>query len=113
MKNTIAQSIITASFVIASTVAASSAFAAQDSSQPYIWTNGEAGLIANPAYKSTAAVDKSEGIFLVGVGENGLRANPKFATLPNMMHTPLFKAGIGEVSLVEIKPAAVQMVASK
>jgi hypothetical protein len=108
------KNIIAASIVIASTVFAGGAFAAQDTSaQPYIWTNGEAGLIVNSAYKSTAAVDKSEGILLVGIGENEAKVNPKFPTLPNMKHTALFKAGVGEVSLVEIAPVAAQMVASR
>jgi hypothetical protein len=103
-----------ATLVAVSTVFAGGAFAAQDTSdQPYIWTQGEAGLIANPAYKSKAVVDKSEGFLIAGIGENDFKVNPKFASLPNMKHTALFKAGIGEVSLVEIVPATTQMVAFK
>ncbi len=106
------KNIIAATIIALSTISAGSALA-NNSTQPYIWTNGEAGLIANPAYKVSGAADKSEGHYLVGVGENDLRANPKFAKLPNMMHTPLFKAGVGELSLIEIAPAAKQMVAMK
>jgi hypothetical protein len=108
------KNIIAASIVIASTVLAGGAFAAQDTSaQPYIWTNGEAGLITNPAYKSSAAADKTVGILLVGVGENESKVNPKFAKSPDMKFAPLFKAGVGEVSLIEIAPIVAQMVASK
>lgn len=106
------KNIIAASILALSTVAAGSALA-NNTTQPYIWTNGEAGLIANPNFKGTGGPDFSEGHYLVGVGENGLRANPKFANLPNMEHVALFKAGIGEVSLIEITPAPTLMAASK
>lgn len=109
MKNFFATTLIAVS-----TVFAGGAFAAQDTSnQPYIWTQGEAGLIANPAYKSKAVVDKSEGFLIAGIGENDFKVNPKFASLPDMKHTALFKAGVGEASLIEIVPATTQMVASR
>lgn len=109
MKNFIATAL-----VAVSTVFVGSAFATQDTSnQPYIWTQGEAGLVVNPAYKSTAAVAKSDGFLLAGIGENDFKVNPKFSALPNMKHTPLFKAGVGEVSLVDIAPAAAMIVAMK
>jgi hypothetical protein len=105
MKSFIATTLVTIAAIVGSV-----GTAAASSTQPYIWTNGEAGLIANPAYQATPSTpDKSAGLYIVGVGENGLVLNPAFAKLPNMKHQALFTVGVGEVGLIEIKNAPIVM----
>ncbi len=107
------KNIIVATLVAVTTLATGAASAAKNTTQPYIWASGEAGLIVNPDYKSDAAADKSEGLLIVGVGEKESRVNPRFANLPNMMHTPLFKAGVGEISLIDLAPIVMAKMAMK
>jgi hypothetical protein len=86
---------------LASTIIATIAIAAGSAAQaesPTVWTVGEAGLIANPAYKVSGPADRSVGIYLVGVGENELKQNPAYARLSDSMNRPVYKAGIGEAS---------------
>jgi hypothetical protein len=105
--NTIIASAILSVAAISSVHAATPA----DSTQPYIWTSGELGLIANPAYKAPKATmaDRTPGIYLVGIGENGLVANKAFANIATTPATPLFKAGVGEVSLIQLQPTTSNM----
>jgi hypothetical protein len=102
--NTIVASAILSVAAIGSVQAATPA----DSTQPYIWTSGELGLVPNPAYKApkTAVADRTQGIYLVGVGENGLIANKAFAKIAETKVAPLFKAGVGEVSLIQLPAVA-------
>jgi hypothetical protein len=81
--------------------------------QAYVWTAGETGLVANPAYKAMGNADRTQGLYIVGVGENGLKQNPEFAKLPASMNKAQFKAGVGEVSLIELPAEAVMKVAAK
>jgi hypothetical protein len=97
---------ITTALVTIAAIVGSVGAASASTVQPYIWTNGEAGLINNPAYKAAPSKqDKPAGLYIVGVGENALVLNPVFAKLPNMKHEALFVIGVGEVGLIEIKKA--------
>ncbi len=110
MKN-ILNTMIASAIVSIAAIGSVQAATPTDSTQPYIWTSGELGLIANPAYKAprSAMADRTAGIYLVGIGENDLVANKVFAAIANTQATPLFKAGVGEVSLIELKPATANM----
>jgi hypothetical protein len=110
MKN-ILNTIIASAIVTIAAIGSAQAATPADSTQPYIWTSGELGLIANPAYKApkAAMADRAAGIYIVGTGENGLTANKAFAKIANTPAAPLFKAGVGEVSLIELKPVAVNL----
>jgi hypothetical protein len=110
MKN-ILNTLIASAIVSVAAIGSAQAATPADSTQPYIWTSGELGLIANPAYKAPTATmaDRTPGIYLVGTGENGLIANKAFAKLAATPATPLFKAGVGEISLIDLKPVAGNM----
>jgi hypothetical protein len=110
MKN-ILNAVIASAIVSIATISSVQAATPTNSTQPYIWTSGELGLVANPAYKATssAAADRTPGIYLVGVGENGLMPNKALEKIANTPATPLFKAGVGEVSLIPLQPVASKM----
>ncbi len=116
MKNFLNTTVAAAIISVASLSAAQAAPAAKTSAQTsevpqYIWTSGELGLIANPAYKAmkSGMVDRTQGLYVVGTGENEQIANKAFANIADTKTAPLFKAGVGEISLIELKPAAKPM----
>jgi hypothetical protein len=111
------------SAIILATAATAGFAQAAPSDQPYIWTAGEAGLIANPNYKSPVEaksafakagnVDRNQTLYIVGVGEASLIPNPAFSNLPTTINQALFKAGVGEVSLVELPALSAVVMAAK
>jgi hypothetical protein len=99
--NTFAKTAALVATIAAANFGIGAAYAVEGS--PYIWTTGDAGLIANPAVKYNGPADKSTGLFAVGVGEQGLIANPAFKDLPTTQQQALFAVGVGEQGLVDIK----------
>jgi hypothetical protein len=104
-KEFIMNAIVKTAALIVSLTAANFGISAAHAAQPYLLTNGEVGLIANPAVQYKGPADKTAGIYLVGVGEQGLVANPTFKGLSATATQPLFTVGVGEQGLVEIKQA--------
>jgi hypothetical protein len=103
MKN-ILNTMIASAIVSIAAIGSAQAATPTDSTQPYIWTSGELGLVANPAYKAprSAMADRTPGIYLVGIGENGLMPNKALEKIVSTPATPLFKAGVGEISLIQL-----------
>jgi hypothetical protein len=111
------------SAIILATAATAGFAQAAPSDQPYIWTVGEAGLIANPNYKAPVvsksvmaqanSADRSQTLYIVGVGEASLIPNPAFSNLPTTINQALFKAGVGEVSLIELPAQTTVVMAAK
>jgi hypothetical protein len=110
MKN-ILHTMIASTIVSIAAIGSVQAATPSESTQPYIWTSGELGLIANPAYKApaTTVADRTPGIYLVGIGENGLVPNKALEKIAITPATPLFTAGVGEVSLIQLQPIAGNM----
>jgi hypothetical protein len=106
--------IVKTAALIVSLAAANFGISAAHAAQPYLLTNGEVGLVANPAVQYKGPADFTAGHFIVGVGEQGLIANPAYKNLSATKAQALFTVGVGEQGLVEIKqPSALATMAMK
>jgi hypothetical protein len=63
--------IVKTAALIVSLTAANFGISAAHAAEPYLLTNGEVGLVANPAFKGLSAT-ATQPLFTVGVGEQGL-----------------------------------------